>query len=295
MTPHSRQSLLVVLMLALVCSLGWASKRQAVIQQRSSESYALPKQYRQIHNGIMVFCYHRVLRNSWSTRAIRHLSNNSQLHQFNVPTDQFAYQMAYLHDHHIAVISASTMTKMIAHHQPIHGKYVVLSFDDIDRTVVDNAIPVMIKYRLPFTTFIITGNTGDYREGSQMATWSEINRAKRQAGNLMTLGLHTHDMHYLNAQGHPVFTEPHMMPRFRRDFAKSRHELIKHTGVQATSFAYPYGASTTQTNKYLAHQKLGWVATLDAGVVTSQTSLNETPRLIINQESWPSVRNWLTH
>ena len=295
MSPRLRKFLLAFLMLVSICSFALVFQQQAVKRQHSTARYALPEQYRHVKNGIVVFCYHRVLKDSWSTQVIRHLSNNSQLHQFNVSANKFACQMAYLHDHHITVISPATMTKMIVHHQPIRGKYVVLSFDDIDRTVIDNAIPVMIKYRFPFTAFIITGNTGVYREGSQMATWSEINRAKRQAGNLMTLGLHTHNMHYLNAKGQPVFIEPNALPRFKRDFMRSRRELALHTGVWATAFAYPYGASTSQINKFLVHQNLDWVATLDSGLVTNQTDLNETPRLIINYESWTSVRDWLTH
>lgn len=293
MKRRTRQGLSLALVLTLVFTLGWTYQHQATKQHQTEESYALPARYRKMKNGIMVFCYHRVLKHSASTQIAQTLSNNSQLHEFNVPADEFAAQMAYLKKHHVKVISATTMARMVQSHRPIKGKYVVLTFDDIDRSVIDNAIPVMRHYNFPFTTFIITGNTGMYREGSQMATWREIKAAQDEAGQLMTLGLHTHNLHHLTAKMQPVFLQPHYYGKFQRDFAKSAQELKDHTGVTATSFAYPYGGGNAQINNFLAQQDLDWVATLDSGIVTSKTNLNETPRLIINHESWPSIRDWL--
>lgn len=292
MKRHVRQGLLVALLLTLVFTLGWTYQKQASKQQHTEESYALPARYRHMKNGIMVFCYHRVLKDSMSTEIAQKLSNNSQLHEFNVPASAFAAQMAFLKKHHVRVISATTMTKMVQAHRPIQGKYAVLTFDDIDRSVIDNAIPVMRHYNFPFTAFVITGNTGQYREGSQMATWEQIKQAQDDAGQLMTLGLHTHNLHHLTPKMQPVFLQPHYFGKFQRDFAKSAVELKEHTGVTANSFAYPYGGGTTQINNFLAQQDLDWVATLDSGIVNSHTNLNETPRLIINQESWPSISAW---
>lgn len=294
MTSRSRRWLLIGLIVALVFGLGWTFQRQAVQQQQAKESYALPTKFKQLKNGIMVFCYHRILENSWSTQTAKHLSNNSQLHEFNVPANQFEAQMAYLVKHHVKVISADTMTKMVRQKTPIKGKYVVLTFDDIDRTVIDHAVPIMRKYHLPFTAFVITGNTGMYREGSQMASWSQINAA-RSRDPQMALGLHTHDLHHLNAQLQPVFMQPHALPKFKQDYQQSVQELLHHTGVQADSFAFPYGGGKTAINQFLSEQSLAWVATLDSGIVTNETDLNATPRLIINQESWPSMSHWLTH
>lgn len=294
MTPrHLRQGLLAILLVTLVFSLGWTYQQQAGKQHQTADSYALPKRYAKMKDGIMVFCYHRVLKNDVSTQVAETLSNNSQLHEFNVPANQFAEQMAFLHKHHVKVISATTMARMVQSHRPIKGKYVVLTFDDIDRSVIDNAIPVMRHYQFPFTAFIITGNTGEYREGSQMATWAQIKQAQDDAGELMTLGLHTHNLHHLTAKMQPVFLQPHYFGKFERDFAKSADELKAHTGVTATSFAYPYGSGDTQINNFLAQQDLDWVATLDSGIVSSQTNLNETPRLIVNHDSWPSLKAWL--
>lgn len=292
MTVHLRKVILTCLIIIAIAAIGAGGWYQ-FHEQPEHESFSLPSRYQHKKNGIIVLCYHRVLQDSVPTRIIRTLSNNSQLHQFNVPSDQFNRQMVYLHDHHIKVISATDMAEMVTSKQPIRGKYVVLTFDDIDRTVVDHAVPILCKYKLPFTTFIITGNTGVYREGSQMASWTELRRSKRQAGKLMTLGLHTHNMHYLDSKGNPVFTKAHTLYKFKRDFYQSRRDLFKYMDVRGTSFAYPYGSGTYQTNDFLRQQGLKWVATLNTGIVTDQTYLNETPRIIVNEKSWPSVCEWL--
>jgi len=293
MTPRSRKGLLIGLLIVLVFGLGWTFQRQAVKLHSTEESYALPARFQKDQNGIMVFCYHRVVKGTVPTQIAQKLSNNSQLHEFNVPASEFAAQMKELHDNHVKIISSEQMTQMVASHHPIKGKYAVLSFDDIDRSVLDNAVPVMRKYNFPFTAFVITGNTGQYREGSQMATWSQIKAAKKLMGDKMTLGLHTHNLHHLTAKMEPVFMQPHYLGKFERDFHLSAKELKAHTGVTANAFAYPYGGGTTQINNFLAHQQLNWVATLDSGIVTSKTNMNETPRLIVNHESWPSIIKWL--
>ncbi|QMU09034.1 polysaccharide deacetylase family protein [Levilactobacillus suantsaii] len=294
MTRRLRFCLLIGLFTCLILGLGWTTHHQATHQHATQESYALPKRYQQVKNGIMVFCYHRILGDSWSTRLVQGLSTNSQLHEFNVPADQFSAQMKYLHDHHVKVISAATMVRLVQQKRPLKGKYVVLSFDDIDRTVLDHAVPVLNHYRYPFTTFIITGNTGRYREGTQLATWSQIKAARRTTYGRMTLGLHTHNLHYLDAHMTPVFMHPHATGKFKRDFAQSKRDLVHHTGVTGDSFAFPYGAGTDAINAFLARQRLTWVATLDAGITTDDTDLNATPRVIVNHQSWPSIQRWLT-
>jgi len=105
-----RQWLLIGLLLTLVFSLGWTYHHQADQQVHAQESYALPARYRQLKDGIMVFCYHRVLADTVPTKLAQSLSTNSQLHEFNVPVDKFAEQMKFLHDHHVKVISSQQMT-----------------------------------------------------------------------------------------------------------------------------------------------------------------------------------------
>ncbi|GLB47244.1 intercellular adhesion protein [Philodulcilactobacillus myokoensis] len=292
MKRSTRKILVWIGAIIVVIGLSFAIKQNVQYDKGGNENYALDRKSEAQKNGILVFCYHRVLQNTPGVQIARALSNNSQLHDFEVPLNQFKSQMKFLKQHHIKVISSAEMVKMVNGHKPIKGKYAVLSFDDIDVTTVENAIPVMRKYHYPFTTFVITGNTGRYREGTQLATWPEIQRSKRLSGNLMTLGLHTNNMHYLTPQLIPIFNLPQNYHRFTVDFGISKKTMYKKMKVHSNSFAYPYGGGTNRTNDFLHSQHLSWVATLDGGVITKKTNLQYTPRMIINSNSWPSIAHW---
>jgi len=296
MNRRKRKLLIWVAAALVIFGMGFTVKRDFQFNKGNEADYALPSQDIKVKNGIVIFCYHRILKNTLGVQTAKLLSSNSQLHAFDVSADQFASQMKYLHDHHVKVISSAQMAALKASSKPLKGKYVVLTFDDIDRTTIDNALPVMKKYHLPFTTFIITGNTGRYREGTQLATWSQIKAAKKSAGDLMTLGLHTHDMHYLTKKFKPIFEQPNEYHHFTRDFALSRREMQAQMGVKAKMFAYPYGSGPRRINQFLSRQALPHgVATLDVGIVTDATRMTNLPRMIINQNSWPSISKWLTH
>lgn len=295
-----RKIIVVIFAIIIVILMSFTIHKSIQYDKGSSEYYGLSKQEEKSKNGILVFCYHRILKDNFGVNVSRTLSTNSQLHDFNVPANEFKDQMKFLHDHHIKVVSSAEMVKMTNSKKPIRGKYAVLTFDDIDRTTIDNAIPTMKKYKFPFTTFIITGNTGRYREGTQLATWNQIQGARQEAGNLMTVGLHTNNMHYLTSSLIPIFNLPHNYHRFTSDFAKSRVVLKKHTGIYGEEFAYPYGGGTDRISNFLRHQHLGWVGTLDSGVVYNHgngkhSDLIYTPRMIINNNSWPSIHKWLTN
>ncbi|MFC6182196.1 polysaccharide deacetylase family protein [Lactiplantibacillus daowaiensis] len=294
MNRQKRKLLIWCAAILVVVGMGFTVKQNFQFNKGGNENYALRPQDKQVKNGIIIFCYHRILKNTAGVQLSKVLSSNSQLHDFDVPADQFAKQMAYLHRHHVKVISSAQMAKMKASGQPIKGKYVVLTFDDIDRTTIDNALPIMKKYHMPFTTFIITGNTGRYREGTQLATWSQIKAAKKSAGSLMTLGLHTHDMHYLTKKFTPIFDQPNEYHHFTKDFATSKRELKAHMGVNAQMFAYPYGSGPERINHFLSKQHLTQgIATLDVGIVTDQTAMTNLPRMIVNSNSWPSIEKWV--
>lgn len=295
MNRRTRKLLIWVVAVLIVIGMGFTVKKDFQFDKGSDENYALTPDAAKAKNGVIIFCYHRVLKNTLGVDTARLLSSNSQLHDFDVPLDQFAKQMAFLKRHHIRVISTAQLAKMKASGQPIKGKYAVLTFDDIDRTTIDNALPIMKKYKFPFTTFVITGNTGRYREGTQLATWSQIKSAKKSAGSLMTLGLHTNDMHYLTKKFQPIFDQPNQYHNFVKDFKKSQAKMKQETGHYGQVFAYPYGAGPKRINQFLTRQHLSQgIMLLKVGVVTDQTNMNALPRMIINSNSWPSIQKWLS-
>ncbi|MDA2909176.1 polysaccharide deacetylase family protein, partial [Lactococcus lactis] len=99
------------------------------------------------------------------------------------------------------------------------GKAVVITFDDIDKSLPENAYPIMKKLDLPFTQFIITGKVGQTIDGSQMSTWKEIK--KMNENPLVTSGLHTNDLHY-QENFEPILSTNISKKVVQKDYQKSQ-------------------------------------------------------------------------
>jgi len=289
-----RKWLLGIMIVVFIGLIAVNVRKSTKFELGSRENYALTSRDATVKNGIMVFCYHRILNNNdMMVKSVEALTPNNQLHVYNVNLSEFKKQMRFLRQHHIKVISTAQMAQMLKNNRPIHGKYVVLTFDDIDRTMTENAAPVMKHYGYPFTASIITGNTGSYIGGEQLATWPQILKLRQSAGSKMTLGVHTNNMHYL-IKGTPAFNLKKNYSKFTSDYATSQKVMKQKTGHTSAIFTYPYGSGTPIVQNFLVHQPgLKVIYTLNNGIVTDENDLQLAPRMIITKNSWPSISHWL--
>lgn len=295
MTKTMRKWVLGIIIVVFIGLIAVNVRKSVRFEVGTRENYALASNDAKTKNGIMVLCYHRILNDDDKmVKTVEALTPNNQLHVYNVNVSAFRKQMRFLHQHHIRVISTAQMVNMLKNNRPIHGKYVVLTFDDIDRTMVENAAPVMKQYDYPFTASIITGSTGQYIGGEQLATWPQIMKLYHSEHGKMALGVHTNYMHYL-VKGTPAFNLKRNYPKFTRDYATSQRVMKKQTGHTTPIFTYPYGSGTPLVQNFLVHQsRLQVIYTLNNGIVTSENSLRLAPRMIVTKTSWPSIARWLT-
>lgn len=295
MGKKTRLGILIGVIIAFLTILAISVHHNIKYELGNRPDYAISKRDEQIKNGVMVLCYHRILAANEIVKFDQQVSPNSQFHDFNVNLSQFKHQMDVIQAHHVKVLAMPQLIKLVEKHRPIHGRYVVITFDDIDRTMIDNALPVLLKHHYPFTDSIITGNTGWYKDGTKLATWPAIRRMKKRAGNLVTFAVHTNRMHYLVDHGTPVFNLPNNFVRFKRDYAVSQQVLKQKLGHRSPIFTYPYGSGTPQVQKFLDERPgLKAILTLNNGLVTTHSDLKETPRVIVNSSSWPSISKWLS-
>ncbi|WP_461242679.1 polysaccharide deacetylase family protein [Secundilactobacillus muriivasis] len=293
MTKTNRKWLLGIFLVLFVSVLSVNVYKKVTFERGIHENFALASADQQIKNGIMVLCYHRILNDTAAVSTMEHLTPNNQLHAYNVNLSEFKQQMTFLQRHHVRVISTAQMVTMLKKHRTVHGKYAVITFDDVDRTLTENAAPVLKRHGYPFTASIITGTTGRYIGGEQLASWPEVLKMKRQVGGLLTLGVHTNNMHYL-VKGTPVFNLRKHYLAFKQDYATSQRVLKAKTGQTSPIFTYPYGSGTSQVENFLLTQRrLQVIYTLNNGIVTSRSNLKLTPRMIVNRDSWKSIAKWL--
>ena len=173
---------------------------------------------------------------------------------------------------------------------PLYAE-VTFSFDDGDRTQIDNAYPVMFKWHYPATIYLETKPLGydDY-----FMNW----------GDVKTLELAGWDIE-AHTRTHPHLTAL-STKKLIYEVDGSIHDLRWH-GYRARHFATPYGDTNARVNKFLRSRfvsvRAGWVQVnelnpennlqrynLSAFNVTENTSLDLMKRLI---EHGTFEKRWL--
>lgn len=240
-------------------------------------------------DGVIILCYHRVLEDNVVVNSVSKISQNSQLHRFNIFLNDFKQQIKDLKKRKVSIF---TMKQFIekCEKKELTGRSVVITFDDVDVTLPNNVFPILEKENIPFTAFIITGKTGKNLSGSQMASWGQIKTLAKS--RIATFGLHTHDLHY-QENGKPILSTNLSKEVMIHDYKESQKKFEEQLGYQSTYFAYPYGAKNQYLTNYMNKDRIKGIFSLETGIATNETQLIDVPRLIVTNENWQALLQWL--
>ncbi len=133
-------------------------------------------------------------------------------------------QLIYLSTNGYHSISLSNYLDTLEYGLALPDKPVILTFDDGYRDAYENAYPLLEKYHMVGTFFIITGQVGD----PAYMTWDQI-RSMQQAG--MEIGSHT---------VHHAFLTRLWIVNAIAEMLQSRFDLQAHLKTPINFFAYPY-------------------------------------------------------
>ena len=150
----------------------------------------------------------------------------------------FAEHMAYLHEHHYRTLTVSEYAAMLV--EPMTEapeQTVVVTFDDGFADFAEHALPVLSRYALRSTMYVVTGCVGSTStwlesvgEGDRpMLGWSDIESLVK-AG--VEIGAHTHSHPQLDVINRDTVWE---------EMRRSRGVLQDRLGHEISSFAYPFG------------------------------------------------------
>jgi peptidoglycan/xylan/chitin deacetylase (PgdA/CDA1 family) len=113
--------------------------------------------------------------------------------------------------------------------------------DDGYSDFIENALPTLVKHRIPAILYLATGlvaDTGSQIHPSGALTWSQLREAV--ATGLITVGSHTHEHANL---AHASEQEADLQMRRSREIIEDR------LGVPCRHFAYPWGVASPAADR----------------------------------------------
>ncbi len=170
----------------------------------------------QAADGIPVLNYHQI--------------NDRDVNALTVRTDQFEAQMQYLAEHGYHTITPAELTDAWDNGTPLPDKPVIITFDDGYVDNYKNAYPILQKYNLKATIFLVSDFLGTY---PNYLTWDEA--AEMQASGLIDFESHT-----LSHEELDKLSDEEM----QHQLVDSKHALEWHLQKNIKYLAYPCGDYT---------------------------------------------------
>ena len=165
--------------------------------------------------GVVVLLYHRV-------------GAHSAGREIDLPAELFESQLAEIADRCVALDEALRTLNLSL---PPATDPIVVTFDDGTADFVDDALPLLVRYRVPAVLYVATEFVTEGREfpaGGRPASWAALRDAV--STGLVTLGSHTHSHALLDRCDDLAVAG---------ELDRSIELIGEQTGERALHFAYP--------------------------------------------------------
>lgn len=192
---------------------------------------------------------------------------------------------------------------------------VVITSDDGYVGMYNYVYPVLKKYKIPATFFLVAGVVG---KKPNFLSWAEVK--VMQASGLVTFGGHTYNSHnevlvgpkvlepatiahIYNPNTHHTETAAEFFKRMSTDSTRAQEIFIKQLGHPTPLFAYPYGAYTPELDRALLAARYRYFFTEIPGALNRKHHTSQffrldigmptiTPTQMINQiQQWSETVN----
>ena len=154
--------------------------------------------------------------------------------KLSVSLESFTRQMEFLRKNNYNVIPLEKAVTYIKKREKPPAKTIAITFDDGFHNNYQSAYPVLKKYRIPATIFVIVNRVGN----PGFLSWEEI-REMSDFG-IITIGSHTRS-HFWLLESDPRFLED--------EIVNSKKILEDKLGRKVNLFCYPMGAFDAQSKK----------------------------------------------
>ncbi len=175
-----------------------------------------------------------------------HVSDAGLGNRYYVTVDDFRTQMEALRDWGYSTITPSKLVDVLINGGELPARPVIISFDDGNRNIYENAFPIMHELGYVGVVYIIANYL-------QYDAYMNVEQLQEMADDGWEIGSHS--------MSHADLTVDYSIARY--EILQSRLTLEDATGEPVRTFAYPYGrlddfiANAVSEYGYSAGMKLG--------------------------------------
>lgn len=203
-----------------------------VIRNAPSARMQIKKMLRRV---VSFIAYYSGLSSIWyflfARRAVRILAYHgiecSLTNSYAVSFNNFEKHMQHL-SKYFNVISLDQYQKRLQQKKSFPPDTVIITFDDGFKNFYERAYPVLKKYRLPATCFVITSKVES--NSAYFMYWDELR--KLLSDELITIGSHT-----VSHKSLPSLNESEL----QKEVGESKKILENNLGIPVNFFSYPWG------------------------------------------------------
>lgn len=223
------------------------------------ESYMLSKNLKKNSHGIPVLMYHYV----YTPDDLPKMINTNY-----ILDSKLEEQLKYLKEQDFYFPSYQELSAYIKGEIDLPKKSVILTFDDGQKGFLKYGIPLLEKYLIPATSFIIASQNGK-------------EKVKKYASEYITFQSHSYDMHKGGGNiGHGGIISALNMEQIKEDLLKAQN-IVENT----EAFAYPYGDVTVQGQQAIQEAEILCAFTTEYGKVKKGQDPTKLPRVRVLGES----------
>jgi len=198
------------------------------------------------------------------------VDGNDQVSKLSISPKSFSRQMEFLKKNKYNVVSLEKLASYMRSGERMPPKTIAITFDDGFYNNYQYAYPVLKKYGLPATIFVIVSKIG--KPG--YLGWKEIK--EMSDSGLITIGSHTMSHLWLPAMG---------TKQLKYELERSREILESRTGRSVTELCYPVGAHDDRVKAAAAAAGYACAVATNPGRAASAGDIYAIKRVRISRTS----------
>lgn len=188
----------------------------------------------------------------------------------NIRDEQFAGQIQELVDGPYNVLPLPRIIEAFKEGKDLPDRTVAITFDGADKSILDYAVPTLIKNDLPFTVFIPAQRVNDGK--APYMSWDDLRDLKKS--KLVSFGLHP------SSYGHLVGAKPE---EIRRQINNSLSLIRKELNRDVNMMAYPFGEFDTALLEITRSMGIQAAFGQQSGVAHAADNLLALPRFTLTE------------